>query len=116
ASLKRAMAVVARIEPDFDLRSVVDEVAEFVGLELDFAREAESTERVRVAFGDDPVVRVPRVHRALSTPKLLVLEYLDGIRITDLDRLRAAGVDLQRIATRVAHVYAAMIFRQGFFQ
>src|SRR5262245_3161616 len=70
ASLRRALAVVVRIEPNFDLRSVVEEVAEFVGLELDFAREAESTERIRAAFAGDPLVRVPRVYRQHSTPKV----------------------------------------------
>jgi cytochrome P450/predicted unusual protein kinase regulating ubiquinone biosynthesis (AarF/ABC1/UbiB family) len=116
ASLRRALGLVARLEPGFDLRSVVEEVAQFVGLELDFAREADATERVRTAFAGDPAVRVPCVHRRYSTGKLLVLEYLDGIRITDLEALRAAGVDLTRVAARVAHVYATMIFRQGFFQ
>jgi cytochrome P450/predicted unusual protein kinase regulating ubiquinone biosynthesis (AarF/ABC1/UbiB family) len=116
ASLRRALAVVAKIESNFDLRSVVMEVAEFVGLELDFAREADSTERVRAAFAGDPAVRVPSVHREYSSGKLLVLEYLDGIKVTDLDRLRAAGVDLEQVARQVAHVYATMIFRHGFFQ
>ncbi len=116
SSLRRALTVVARLEPNFDLRSVVEEVAEFVGLELDFAREGESTERVRAAFADDPVVRVPRVHRALSTGKLLVLEYLDGVKVTELEQLRVAGADLRRVAACVAHVYATMIFRHGFFQ
>ena len=115
ASLRRTIRLVARLEPRFDLRSIVEEIASFVWLELDFAREADSTERVRAAFADDPTVRVPRVYRALSTPRLLVLEYLDGIKVTDLDRLRPAGVDLAEVAARVGRLYGRMIFEQGFF-
>jgi len=115
ASLRRTIRLVARLEPRFDLRSIVEEVAAFVALELDFAREADSTERVRAAFRDDPTVRVPRVYRELSTPRLLVLEYLDGIKVTDLDRLRAAGVDLREVAARIGRLYARMIFEHGFF-
>ncbi len=116
ASLRRAVRVVARLEPSFDFRSIVEEVAEFVALELDFAREAATTERIREAFAGDPTVRVPRVYREHCTGKLLVLEYLDGIKITDLERLSAAGVDLRAAATRVAGIYARMIFEHGFFQ
>ena len=116
ASLRRALRVVVLVEPRFDLRSIAEEVARFVALELDFAREADATERVRAAFAGDPDVRIPRVYRAWSTEKLLVLEYLDGIRIADVDALHAAGVDLPSVARRVGELYARMIFQHAFFQ
>jgi len=116
ASMRFFAHLADRVVRDFDLKSLVDELAAFVALELDFAREADSTERVRAQLADDPTVRVPRVHRAFSTPKLLVLEFLDGTRITDLDTLRARGVDLAEVGRRVGRVYARMIFAQGFFQ
>jgi len=121
AALRTALGVVARLEPRVDLRSVVEEIAEFVALELDFGREADSTERARAAFSrgaasDDPSVRIPAVDRALSGGGLLVLEYLPGIKITDLDKLRDAGVDFRAVARHVARIYARMIFDDGFFQ
>ncbi len=100
----------------FDVRSIFDEIAAFVALELDFEREARSTERIRVALADDPTVRVPHLHAGYTTGKLLVLEYLDGIKVTDLERLRAAGHDLGEVGRRIGRVYARMIFEQGFFQ
>jgi ubiquinone biosynthesis protein len=115
ASLRRTIRLVAWLEPAFDLRSIVEEIAYFVALELDFAREADSTERVRAACAGDATVRIPHVYCELSTPRLLVLEYLDGIKVTDLERLRAAGVDLGEVATRVGRLYGRMIFEQGFF-
>lgn len=115
-ALRTALSVVARLEPRVDLRSVVEEIAEFVALELDFAREADSTERARAAFADDDTVRIPAVERGLSGGGLLVLEYLPGIKITDLDRLREAGVDFRAVARHVARIYARMIFDDGFFQ
>ena len=59
---------------------------------------------------------MPRVHRDLATGKLLVLEYLDGIKVTELERLRDAGHDLGEVARRIGRLYARMIFEQGFFQ
>jgi ubiquinone biosynthesis protein len=114
-ALRRVVRFVSRIERRIDFRTLVEELAKLLSLELDFAREADSTERVAAAFAGDARVRVPRVHREHSTGKLLVLEYLEGIKITDLDRLRAKGYDLPTVAERVAQIYCAMIFGQGFF-
>ena len=116
ACLRLLARVTGGLSRAFDMRSVIDEIAEFVGLELDFAREADATERVAAALASDPTVRVPRVHRAHSTAKLLVLEYLDGIKVVDVDALRAAGHDPAEVARRIGRLYARMIFEQGFFQ
>ena len=113
-SMRRAVRAVrwlARI----DLRPLADELRNQVCLELEFDREADSTERIRETFAGDPRIRVPRVHRALSTDRLLVLEFLEGTPLTDLDALRARGVDLRAVAESVANLYATMIFEHGFF-
>ena len=116
ACLRIVARIAGRISRSFDLRAIIDEIAEFVALELDFAREADTTERIRAAMADDVTVRVPRVHRQYTTGKLLVLEYLEGIKVTDLDPLRAAGHDLGEVARRIGRLYSRMIFEQGFFQ
>jgi cytochrome P450 family 110 len=116
ACMRLLARVAGRLSRSFDLRSIIDEVAEFVALELDFAREADATVRIGAALASDSSVRVPRVHREHSTAKLLVLEYLDGIKVVDLDALRAAGHDLAEVARRIGRLYARMIFEQGFFQ
>jgi ubiquinone biosynthesis protein len=116
ACLRIVARIAGRLSRSFDVRAIIDEIAEFVALELDFAREADTTERIRAAMRDDPTVRVPRVHRQYTTGKLLVLEYLEGIKVTDLYQLRAAGHDLGEVARRIGRLYARMIFKQGFFQ
>ncbi|MBX3154742.1 MAG: AarF/ABC1/UbiB kinase family protein [Deltaproteobacteria bacterium] len=114
-SLRMAARVARWVNRGLDLRPLVDELAEFVCLELDFAREARSTERVRANLANDPTVVVPRVHAELSTDRLLVLELLDGTPLTRLDALRERGVDLRDVAQRVARLYATLIFDHGFF-
>jgi ubiquinone biosynthesis protein len=98
-----------------DFRTFVREMTRFVGLELDFPREADSTERLARTLAGTGLARVPAVHRDLCGPRLLVLERLDGIPITDVAALRAAGHDPAEIAGRVARLYATMIFEHGFF-
>jgi ubiquinone biosynthesis protein len=115
-AMRRAVRIVRWLNRKLDLRPLADELREFVCLELDFAREAESTERVRRSFAGSDKVHVPRVYRELSTERVLVLEYLEGIAVTRLDELRAAGVDMRRAAESIAAVYCEMIFEHGFFQ
>jgi ubiquinone biosynthesis protein len=97
------------------VRGPVEEVVRYIGLELDFVREADATERVRAAFGVADGVCVPRLHRELCTGRLLVLEYLDGIPIHDIERLAAEGYALPVLADRIADLYRRMLFEQGFF-
>ena len=115
-SLRGVVRVAGGLLRSFDVRSVMNEIAEMVALELDFAREARSTERVRAQLAGDPTVRVPRLHAEYTTPRLLVLEYLDGIKVVDTDALAAAGHDVAVVTERIGRVYARMIFEDGFFQ
>jgi ubiquinone biosynthesis protein len=115
SSMRRTMRIIRLLNRNMDLRSIASELAEFVALELDFSREASSTRRVRQAFADDDRVRVPRVYEALSTDRLLVLEFLPGRRIGDVEALKEMGVDLRSTAQRVAQIYCTMIFEHGFF-
>ena len=106
ACLRMLARVTGSLSRTFDMRSIIDEVAEFVGLELDFAREADATVRIAAAMASDPTVRVPRVHREYSTTKLLVLEFLDGIKVVDLDALAPPATIPSRVARR-RRLYAA---------
>ncbi len=115
ANVRRAARVASLLFRNFALRGPIEEVTRFIALELDFAREAESLERTRAAFKDDPDAYVPKLYAELCTPKLLVLEYLDGTPVHELEKLRAGGVDLGALADRIARIYRRMIFEHEFF-
>lgn len=114
-SFRRAIRVTRWLNKKLDFRPIVDELAHFVLLELQFTRELESTKRCRANLAGDPTIVVPEVHASLSTDKLLVLGFLNGTALSRLDELRARGVDLREVAKRVANLYATMIFSHGFF-
>jgi ubiquinone biosynthesis protein len=114
-NVRRAAAIASRVLPGFAVREPVEEIAHFVALELDFVRERESLDRVARALAGVAGVRVPRAIADLCGQSVLVLEYLDGIPIHELDRLRAAGFELGALADRVAALYRGMLFEQGFF-
>ena len=83
--------------------------------ELDFRRELRNIQEFIHNFKSDQTVRFPAPHPALSSRRVLTLDYLDGIRIADTERLKWEGHELREIARRGANVVLSMIFRDGFY-
>jgi len=83
--------------------------------ELDFGREERNLTQFAANFAKDPTVHFPVTFPELCTGRVLTMELLDGIKISEPDRLRAAGADIEEIARRGAVVFLEMIFRDGFY-
>jgi predicted unusual protein kinase regulating ubiquinone biosynthesis (AarF/ABC1/UbiB family) len=109
------VAVLARLEPRFDFRVLVDEVTKLVPLELDFLHEAENAERMAACLAGHDDVVVPAVVRELSSRRVLVTEFAEGVRCTDLAGLARLGVDPKDVARRLSTLFAEMILTHGFF-
>jgi ubiquinone biosynthesis protein len=107
--------VLARIEPHFDFRIVIDEVEKYVPLELDFVHEADSAERMADHLRARSDVLVPAIVRELSTRRVLVMEYAPGVRVTDVAGMRALGVDPADVARRLIDLFCEQILVHGFF-
>jgi ubiquinone biosynthesis protein len=99
-----------------DLLPLLSELTSHLGLELDFAREADNADRVRTLFADEGYVIVPEMHRDLSTRRVLTMEFVDGIKVTDVAGLRAAGLDPAEVVQTLMRIYVRMILAYGFFQ
>ena len=83
--------------------------------ELDFRIEAEYAARFRQQFLDDPAIRIPAVIWELSSERVLCLDYLPGIKITDREALLAQGIDPAAVAEKGAASYLQQLVRYGFF-
>ncbi|MEO8377444.1 MAG: AarF/ABC1/UbiB kinase family protein [Candidatus Sumerlaeota bacterium] len=94
---------------------VVKELQQTLHEEIDYTREAAHMERFSRNFEDDPNIRAPIVYRELCTERILIQEYIEGIKVADLDLLREKGYDLPLIANRGAHAMLRQIFVHGFF-
>jgi predicted unusual protein kinase regulating ubiquinone biosynthesis (AarF/ABC1/UbiB family) len=114
-NLRFFVGILARIERNFDLRLILREVSKYVRLELDFEHEAENAERIRANMLQRDDVIVPRVLRELSTRKVLVMEYVEGVKVTDVAGLAAAGIDKQHVARLLSEVFCHQILIDGFF-
>jgi ubiquinone biosynthesis protein len=93
-------------------------VAEFrrvVRRELDFGREARNLEQFARNFACSPHVRIPRLYPELSTARVLTMEWLDGIKLSDPAVRDIPNVDLRQVARHGADMYLEMIFHHGFY-
>ncbi len=102
------------IEP-YRPTKVVEEFAKTIAKELDYTIEAAHIERFARHFLDDDTVYVPRVYRELTTERIITMEYIDGIKASEVDLLKAKGYDLEIIATRGVNSVMKQIFVHGFF-
>lgn len=89
-------------------------VATFLN-ELDYLQEAGNAEQFAANFSGYSWVRVPRVFREHSTSRVLTLERLHGIKISDPDGLDDAGIDRKEVADRAATMLLDMVFEHGLF-
>ena len=116
--LHRVADLIERYVPDLaflNARGLVEEFEQVIQEEMDFLREAENASRFRANFEGSRELYVPKVFLHLTTEQVLVMEYLEGARIDDLDKLREAGVDLDKLARRGSEVLFKMILTDGFF-
>lgn len=94
---------------------IVDEFNQWITKELDFLQEARNIDRFGHNFKDDETIYVPKVYWNLTTSRVLTMEYIDGIRISDQVKLEKAGLDRRTIATNGAKAVLKQIFEHGFF-
>ncbi len=95
--------------------AVVHEFAGTLSREIDFTAELNNMQRFARQFAGNPDTYVPAVYPELSSGRLLVMEYIDGIKAGDLSSLGDQGYDLCVIAQRGANLIMEQIFVHGFF-
>jgi predicted unusual protein kinase regulating ubiquinone biosynthesis (AarF/ABC1/UbiB family) len=98
-----------------DVPALLREFSASVYEEIDYQKEAGNAETFFENFSDDKLVNVPRVVRSLSTLRVLTLENVFAIKITDYDAITAAGIDRGEVARKLLDTYLEQIFEDGFF-
>jgi ubiquinone biosynthesis protein len=98
-----------------DIIGLIEEFGDTILKELNYLNEAANAARFADIFKDADYVKIPRVHLELSTDRLLIMEYVDGIPPDDKEALLTAGLDPSQIAINGTTVLLEMIFKNGFF-
>jgi ubiquinone biosynthesis protein len=99
----------------FNIIGFVEDFGENLMKELDFNNEAANMLRFTDMFKDDARCYIPKVYIQHSRQRLLVMEFIEGLRPDDIHGLRAAGFNTQVIAENGTHIILKMILTHGFF-
>ena len=99
----------------YDLVGLLDEFGSMLRAETNYATEADNIAAIRLDFADDDTVTIPNVLTELSDDSVLVMDWVDGIPLSDGEQLDQAGTDRAEVARAIAHAYATMIFRSDRF-
>lgn len=95
------------------LSTVVNEFHRVILEEIDFKLEARNVKRFYQNFADEEFVVIPRLYEEVSTKKVIVLEFLEGVKINEVKRIEAMGIEINVIIQRLAKVYIHQVLVDG---
>ncbi len=94
---------------------VVDEFNKTLHDEMDFRVEAANASRLRANFEGSTLLYVPKIYWELTHRTVMVLERIHGIPVSNIEGLKAAGIDMRKLAHNGVEIFFAQAFRDGFF-
>ncbi|WP_299979998.1 AarF/UbiB family protein [Desulfobacula sp.] len=94
---------------------IVEEFAQTLEKELDYSLEAAYMERFARQFEKEPTVHVPSIFHEASTTRVLTMECITGVKISDIEQLEQKSLDRSKIARRGFDLIMKQIFEHGFF-
>ena len=100
---------------EYDVVGIAEEFAQTLRAELDYLREGRNAEQFAANFAEHADVQIPRVFWEQTTSRMITLERIRGIKITDLAALDEAGIDRHELAKHGTDVMAKMVFQDRFF-
>jgi ubiquinone biosynthesis protein len=110
-----ALAQRTPIGEMYEVEVVAEDVAFLLLNELDFRREAHNAEQFRKNFAEEPQVHIPQIYWDYTTARMLVMERLRGIKVDEVEALRAAGYDTHQIALDASRLIIKEVLEDGFF-
>jgi predicted unusual protein kinase regulating ubiquinone biosynthesis (AarF/ABC1/UbiB family) len=116
--LRKLLPIATRfIDPNlkFCVEGMLEQFADTVKEEMDYRMEAHNLITIKENLKDDPSVLIPEVFRDRTSRHVLTLEYLPGIKITDIERLDSINIDRSKLVVRVHRVFFKMLLRHSIF-
>jgi len=93
----------------------IDEFERIIHAELDYTIEAQNADELRENFSDDATIHIPQVYWDYTRWQVLTLEFIDGIKISNIDELGVAGMDRTILSRNFATSFLKQIFLHGAF-
>lgn len=119
-NLKKLAVLLEKFDPksdgaDRDWVSIYEESERLLYLEIDYLNEVRNLERFANDFKDIDWVRVPNVYHEVTTPRVLVMEFVESFKLTDVERVEKEGLDRELLSKRVADSFLRQIVETSYF-
>jgi predicted unusual protein kinase regulating ubiquinone biosynthesis (AarF/ABC1/UbiB family) len=118
AILKSILPFATRfIDPNlrFSAEAMLSQFIETIHEEMDYRIEADNLITIKHNLKSDHMVIIPNVILELTTQHVITLEYVPGIKITDITSLDRAGIDREKLVIRVHHIFFKMLLQHSIF-
>jgi predicted unusual protein kinase regulating ubiquinone biosynthesis (AarF/ABC1/UbiB family) len=114
-TLKFVIRLLRLIVRYVNLDVIYSEFSRIILEELNYLQEGKNAETFARNFEKSPHIKIPLVYWPFTTEKVLTLEYLEGVKITDFSEMDRQGIDRKAVARMLAEAYAQMFFFDGLF-
>ncbi|WP_042457312.1 ABC1 kinase family protein [Neobacillus dielmonensis] len=99
----------------YQMRDIVNQLAQSLKQELDYENEAQNSEKIAAQCKNDAKVLIPKVYWEYTTSKVLTMEFIEGIKLTHEEMLQQAGYNPKNLAETVVNSILQQILIEGFF-
>ncbi|CAF1240344.1 unnamed protein product [Adineta steineri] len=114
-TIRMILYALGKIFPKFEFGWMIDSVKSNLERELDFKLEGENADRCYAQLSPFlKYIYVPKVFWDYTTNRVLVMEFIDGIKISDMDKLKESNLSIKEIDTKLVEAMAFQIFHSGF--
>jgi predicted unusual protein kinase regulating ubiquinone biosynthesis (AarF/ABC1/UbiB family) len=116
--LKKILPIATRfIDPNlrFSAEGMLSQFIETIHEEMDYRIEADNLITIKNNLRNDKMIIIPNVILERTSKHVLTLEYIPGIKITDIEKLEAMGIDREKLVIKVHHVFFKMLLRHTIF-
>lgn len=111
--IRWVFSVYRHLVPVVEVENIFEQLRDVLSRETDYHAEADNLRRLRDNFLDEPDILFPKVYDDLSSKRVLVMEFMEGIKITDVDELEAAGINRTEVASILVKSYYKQFLIDG---
>jgi aarF domain-containing kinase len=114
-NIRFLLRILAQFERNLDFGPIIEEVSQNVPQELDFINEGHNAELIAKNFAGRDDIVVPEIYWEYTTKRVLVMEFMEGIKASDVAGLQRIGVEPQAVAQLVTDAYCEQLYLHGMF-
>lgn len=115
SSLARVFSFIYPSLLRLQLDQAVETLSKSIQIELDLRLEAAAADQLRANLADDHSIYIPSVHWSLTSQKVFTMEWIEGVPISNKERLLQTGINLKELAHNLALSFFNQALRDGFF-